>query len=164
MKKFIIILLIIIVAVVIISAIKSNKVEVDNVAEETGGASGQFAKLAPDALVVQDQLPGDVVVLGAVNLSKAGFVVIRRDDAGKFGAIIGVSEFLVAGAHSKIDVGTTESLLDGMRYYAEPYHDSGDGIFDPKQDKVVRWNGEDMYAIFNIDKDAIDPRKSEINY
>lgn len=163
MKKFISTILIILVALVVWMIVKTDKTA-NGPAVNDGGASGQFARLAPDALVVQDQLPGDVVVLGAVNLSRAGFVIVRRDDAGKHGAIIGVSEFLVAGAHSKIDVGTTENLLDGMRYYAEPYHDSGDGIFDPKQDKIVRWNEEDMFAVFKIDKDATDPRNLEINY
>ncbi len=164
MKKMIVLLLIILAAIVIFMIVKGDNLPVKNDAEEIGGVSGQFGKLAADALVVRDQRPGDIVILSAVNLSKSGFVIIRRDVSGKPGDIIGVSEFLVTGAYSQIDVGTTESILNGVRYYAELSLDNGDGIFDPKDDKVVRWNGEDVTTSFVVDQDAKDPRNVDINY
>lgn len=167
MKKFITTLLVVVVIIAIIVIWKTDKMEVqdnENVVEETGGASGQFAKLANDAIVVMDQRPGDVVIASVVSLSKDGFVVIKKDEEGKAGGIIGVSEFLTVGAHSKIDIGTTESLMDGLTYYAELFEDNGDGVFDPKKDGHVRWNGDDIYTIFNIDKNAADPGSVEINY
>lgn len=165
--KIIIAIIIVVLVIIFIGTNKSDNPtpnEVVEQAEEQGGASGQFAKLASDAIVVMDQRPGDIVIASAVNLSKGGFIVVKKDKEGKAGDIIGVSEFLTPGAHSNIDIGTTESLLDGLVYYAELFSDDGDGIFDPKNDKHVRWNNEDMFAVFNIDKDAPDPQKVEINY
>ena len=160
MKKYIIILLIILVGLAIFLALKTDKLRYDSsvLPEEAGGASGQFQKLAADALVVSDQRPGDEVVVSVVSMSEPGFVVVMNDESGKAGKVIGVSEFLVSGIHEKIDAGTTEDILDGVRYYAAVYKDDGNGIFDPKNDKEI------TVVEFMGDKDASDPRKSEAVY
>lgn len=169
MKKFVIFLTIVLVAVVVFLIVKSGKVKnevyVPQEVPDTGGVSGQFAKLAGDALVVLDQRPGDRVFVNAVNLSKNGFLIIKKDASGSPGAIVGVSEFLIAGDYSKIDVGTTESMADGLKYYASLYADNGDGIFDPKSDTEVRSAGGDYVEMdFMVSRDAADPRTVEINF
>lgn len=154
MKK--IILFLIILAVGLFLILKKDKKEETPVLET--GASGQFAKLSEDAIVVLEQLPGDVVYINAVNFSDNGFVIIKKDDGGASGKIIGVSEFLVKGSYSNIDVSTTESMSSGLSYYGYTYIDNGDGIFDPKTDK------EKMFMSFMVNKDAQDPRTIQINY
>ena len=157
MRKIFFTLLILSIAIILFVFFKKDNKENSYVPVETG-ASGQFAKLSEDALVVLDQLPGDVVVLNAVSFSENGFVVIKKDQEGEPGKIIGVSEFLVKGAYSNIDVSTTESMYDGLAYYAFTYLDNGDGIFDPSSDK------EKAFMNFIINKDAQDPKSIQINY
>lgn len=174
MKKLIITILVILVALVAFLIFKSSKVVVKNtdnhepIPETTTGASGQFAKLASNAVYVQDQLPGDTVIIAAASLEEGGFIVIKKDEGGNPGAIIGVSEFLVPQGYDKFDIGTTESLADGLRYYAVLYKDDGNGIFDPKNDTLVYSkisNGKEVVmSRFMVDKKAVDPRTTQINF
>lgn len=157
MKKFISTILIILVALVVWMIVKTDKTA-NGPAVNDGGASGQFAKLAADALVVPDQRVGDEVIALIVSMQNPGFIVVMKDSSGKPGAVVGVSEFLVAGTHENIDVGTTESLMHGMRYYAATYADDGNGIFDPKDDREV------VVVEFAADREASDPRDSQAVY
>lgn len=156
MKK----IFLIIFALLIILAVflfKNNKKEDVSMPIETG-ASGQFAKLSEDAIVALEQLPGDVVFLNAVNLSGNGFAVIKKDNEGEPGKIIGVSEFLVKGSYLSIDISTTESMSDGLNFYASTYLDNGDGVFDPASDKEKTWSS------FSVNKNAENPKDIIINY
>lgn len=157
MKKLGITILIILVALVVWMIVKTDKTA-NGPMVNGGGASGQFAKLAVDALIVPDQRVGDEVVAPIVSMQNPGFIVVMKDASGKPGAIVGVSEFLVSGTHENIDVGTTESLMHGMRYYASTYADDGNGVFDPKDDREI------VVVEFAADKDASDPRNSQVVY
>lgn len=161
MKKLGIILLIILVGLVVWMIVKTDRMTdepIVNPNEVGTGASGQFQKLAADALVVSDQRPNDEVVVSITSIQKPGFIVVMKDASGKPGAIIGVSEFLVAGIHENIDIGTTEALMDGMRYYAATFADDGNGLFDPSSDRKV------VTSEFMADADAADPRESQAVY
>ncbi len=89
-----------------------------------------------NGIVVTDQYPGDVVNISSVQLSKAGFVVIKKDAAGLPGAVIGSAAFS-AGIHPG-QVKLTQSMVDGSVYYAALYSDvNGNGKYDAATDTAV---------------------------
>jgi hypothetical protein len=164
---------VIIIVLVVIFAGKDKAVDPmvpeENTTDVTsGGASGQFMKLGANAIVVQEQMLGDVVFMSALNIEKAGFVIIHDDMGGKPGDIIGVSKWFAAGNYANEDIGTTEKLIDGSTYYAMLHADDGDGVFDPKKDVAVMdsmsGGNEAMMAIFSASANASDPRDSQIMY
>lgn len=167
MKKYIIMLLIVMVALAIFLVIKTDRVKYDGSgtpATESGGASGQFMKLSENAIVVLEQRVTDRVVVNAINIENPGFVIIHRDASGKPGAIIGVSKWFPAGQYADEEISLTETLMDGMNYYAALRTDNGDGIFDPKDDTPVESSAGDIVGVFQANKDAQDPRGVEIYY
>lgn len=165
MKKLGILLLIILVGLAIWLIVKTDKVADESALENNGGVSGQFAKLAENAVVVIEQRLTDVVVANSINMKAPGFVVIYRDAGGKPGAIIGVSKWFAAGQYSHEEIGLTEALMADMNYYAELRADDGNGIFDPKDDKAVAGlSGETVMATFTANKDAVDPKSVQIYY
>jgi hypothetical protein len=90
-----------------------------------------------NGIVITDQYPGDVVNISSVQLSKAGFVVIKKDAAGIPGAVIGATSF-TAGIHPG-QVKLTQAMLDGSIYYAALYSDvNGDGKYDAATDVAVK--------------------------
>lgn len=167
MKKYIIILLIVVVALAIILVIKTDRVKYDGSdtpVTESGGASGQFMKLSENAIVVLEQRLTDSVAVNAINIEKPGFVVIHRDANGKPGTIIGVSKWFPAGQYADEEISLTETLIEGVDYYAALRVDNGDGIFDPKDDKSVESPAGDIVGVFQANKNAQDPKGVEINY
>lgn len=167
MKKFIIILLVVIVGLAIFLALKTDKLKHDSdivPAEETGGASGNFAKLSENAIVVLEQRLTDEVSVNAINMEKPGFVIIYRDADGKPGAIIGVSKWFPAGQYADESIGLTESMIDGVNYYAGLFADDGNGIFDPEEDRPVENFAGEIMATFSASKDAPDPKGVQIYY
>lgn len=167
MKKLGIILLIILVALVIWMIVKTDKISDEPIVnpEEVGsGASGQFAKLASNAVVVLDQQLTDYVVVNAINMESSGFVIIYRDRSGAPGDIIGVSKWFAAGQYAKEKINLTEALDEGMTYYAGLYADDGNGIFDPKDDKAVKNSYGPIMGTFMASAETPDPSQVEIYY
>lgn len=162
MKKTGIILAIIFVGLAVWLIAKTDKMTDKNIAENSGGVSGQFAKLASDALVIHEQIAEDMtVVVDAVNLSDNGFVVIKSDEN-----IIGISKFLIAGNYSKLEINLTEKMKDGLMYVGQVYMDDGDKIFEPEKDNIFvsKINNENLSVEFKASRDAKDPREIQIYY
>jgi hypothetical protein len=160
MKKFVITILIILVALVVYLIVKSDKMASDlepQPVPNTGGTAG-LGMIIENGVVVETQFPGDTIYVAIVSLDEGGFVVIKKDESGNPGAIIGVSEFLTAEPHERFDIGTTEALLDGVKYYASTWHDDGNGVFDPKADSEI------VTTEFMVDKNADNPRNSQVIY
>ena len=89
-----------------------------------------------NGIVVTDQYPGDVVNISSVQLSKAGFVVIKKDAAGLPGAVIGSAAF-AAGIHPG-QVKLSQPMIDGSIYYAALYSDvNSNGKYDAATDTAV---------------------------
>ncbi len=167
MKKYVLILLIALVALSIFLALKTDKLrrEPEPVpAEQTGGASGTFAKLSENAVVVLEQRLTDTVYVNAINMEKPGFVIVYRDSDGKPGGVIGVSKWFPAGQYANEDIGLTESMVSGVDYYAGLVADDGNGIFDPKKDLPVENFAGDIIAVFQASKNAPDPKGVQIYY
>ncbi len=170
MKKLII-PIVIIVAIIFLFLHHEDKASFDRAnppkevpIEATGGASGQFARVSSNTIVVTDQLPGDKVFVNTVFNEKPGFVIIQKDSSGNPGGIVGVSKWLVVGDNSRLGILTSENLVDGLPYYATLYADDGNGFFDPKDDKPVMSSNIPITSKFMADKMAIDPQKVQVNF
>lgn len=88
-------------------------------------------------VVVTDQFPGNVVYLSSVQLSNPGFVVVKKDNAGTPGDIIGSQYFDKGINPGKITLKT--STVDGGMYYAVIYSDTdGNKMFDAAKDMPLK--------------------------
>ena len=88
-------------------------------------------------VVVTDQFPGNIVYLSSVQLANPGFVVIKKDNGGVPGDIMG-SQYFDKGINPgkvTLKVGTVE---DGV-YYAVIYSDTDSNkIFDAAKDQPLK--------------------------
>jgi hypothetical protein len=80
------------------------------------------------AMVVDDQPPGNSVVIDSVNMEFNGFVAIEQAD------VLGVSPLLRSGVHQNIKV-LLNQHVDGTSLLAVLYKDDGDGVFDRDKDQ-----------------------------
>lgn len=88
-------------------------------------------------VVVTDQFPGNIVYLSSVQLTNPGFVVIRKDNAGTPGDVIG-SQYFDKGINPG-RVTLTSSTMEGALYYAVIYADTdGNKMFDAAKDMPVK--------------------------
>ena len=77
----------------------------------------------------EQRTTGDVVEVVSVELPSAGFVVIREDDQGEAGRILGVSDLLPAGPSTKVAVALDDTLGISAVLFASIYIDrDGDGV------------------------------------
>jgi hypothetical protein len=79
-------------------------------------------------MVVDDQPPGDSVVISSVIMEFNGFVAIEQAD------VLGVSPLLLSGAHQNIKI-PLKQHVDGTALLAVIYKDDGDGVFDRYNDQ-----------------------------
>lgn len=88
-------------------------------------------------VVVTDQFPGNIVYLSSVQLTNPGFVVIRKDNAGTPGDIIGSQYFDKGTNPGKITL--KSSTVEGGIYYAVIYSDNDNNkIFDAAKDMPLK--------------------------
>ncbi|MEK7464136.1 MAG: hypothetical protein AAB610_03395 [Patescibacteria group bacterium] len=87
-------------------------------------------------VVVTDQFPGNIVYLSSVQLTKPGFVVIHKDNAGVPGDVIGYQYFDKGINPGKITLNA--ATTDGGIYYAVLYSDDGDRVFSATKDLPLK--------------------------
>ncbi|MFA6314940.1 MAG: hypothetical protein WC648_01040 [Candidatus Paceibacterota bacterium] len=98
-------------------------------------------------ITMTDQYPGNVVYLSSVQLAKAGWVAIHKDNAGMPGAVIGSAYFEAGINPGKVTL--SESLVDGGTYYAMLHSDDGDAIFSEAKDVPLKdANGNVIMKVF----------------
>jgi hypothetical protein len=95
---------------------------------------------------VTDQFPGNIVYVSSAQLSSAGYVVIKADNAGTPGAVIGTKAF-PAGINPG-QVNLTKSMVDGGTYYAALYSDAG------ATQPILDSNGNAVMVIFHASANA----------
>lgn len=170
MKKILIPIIIILAIVVIIFVAKDKPVDPLVPDPETAdvieaGASGQFAKIASNGIIVGNQQVNDEVILSMVAMEKGGFVSIHaytNDDREK---IIGISRYLTAGSYQNLEIGLTEKIINQHGYYAQLHQDDGNGIFDPMKDnQVIGFDRKPVVSEFTGSIEAEDPRDTVIYY
>jgi hypothetical protein len=107
------------------------------------GSTAPMAYSGREHIQVIDQnvTAGKVIILSAA-LKENGYVVIHKEEKGKPGPIIGVSNMIAPGLYSNRSVVLTEGVAQGDILYAMLHADNGDGIFTPKDDAPV--NGDEM--------------------
>jgi hypothetical protein len=124
-KNIIIFTVIILIAITGLFALnvflKKNMIEEQKEAETEGEIIS--------SIVVPEQAGGTNVFIESVTLPSGGYVVIHREDDGKSGVIIGVSEFLPAGTTTNFLMDTDEEVIEGDSLFAMLHVDDGDGAF-----------------------------------
>ncbi len=101
---------------------------------ELGFPAAQEAN-ATGTLEVGPQLPGTAVFVAQANLPAGGWVVVRENNAGVPGAVLGSSFFSANTRLGNIDL--TAPTVEGQTYFVEVYTDDGDGQFNLAKDALV---------------------------
>ncbi len=102
-------------------------------------------------ILLSVQKPGQFVSVSYASLAKTGYVVIREDNNGNFGKILGNSRILPAGESRDVFVGLTRTTISGEYLFAVIYEDSGDKIFSPGLDVPSKdGDGNILFMRFNI--------------
>ncbi len=88
-----------------------------------------------------------------VALATDGFVVIRADDAGTPGQIVG-NQFLEAGVHDSIKVAIDKDYFtkqtDRFTVWAIAHHDDGDESFSPADDSAIQIDDAPIQTQFDV--------------
>jgi hypothetical protein len=95
---------------------------------------------------VTDQFPGNIVYVSSVQLAAPGYVVIKNDNSGTPGTVIGSKAF-PAGINPG-QVNLTSSMIDGGTYYAELYSDAA------ATQPILDSNGNAIMATFHASANA----------
>ena len=121
-------------------------------------------RLSLDLIDADEQPPATRVVIKTAKLELPGFVVIRENDNGNFGNIIGNSRFMEPGEHINIGVSLIKMTVNGEYLYAVIHEDSGDKIFNPSLDLAAKDKDENIiYKVFRIDVGALEPKYNITN-
>jgi len=127
-----VIVALIVVGIMVFSSKSDTDVTGDTaITDTTGGSVSEVNRV-----VMSDQYPGNVVYLSSVQLSKEGWVVIHKDEAGKPGAVIGSMYFAKGINPGKITL--TTPTVEGGIYYAMLHSDDGDKVFDIAKDLPIK--------------------------
>lgn len=94
-----------------------------------------------NSIIVNDQIPGEAVFFQNLTLEQDGFVVVRSEDEGQPGVVVG-SLYVEAGVDQNGTVELEETTVEGGVYYVELYSDSdANGEFDEDLDSRVLTTG-----------------------
>ncbi len=127
------------------SFLKKNIIEPDTAVQE------EIVEENIVSLIVPQQAGGASIFIESAFLLDGGYVVIHKDDEGNLGEIIGISEFLRAGANDNFLMDINEEVIEGDILFAMLHTDDGDEVFDPLLDKPTKDRKEDIVLIkFNI--------------
>lgn len=106
-------------------------------------------------IIINDQLPGNIVQVTSVQLANGGWVAIHKDNGGNPGAIIGTTYFEKGFNPGQVRV--TPPTVEGGLYYAMLHSDDGDKVFDESKDLPIKdARGSIIMRIFRISS-SIDP-------
>ncbi len=132
----------------------------------TGGGDQAFAKVAPNAVYVGEQIPGRQVVVGMAALVSPGYVVIHEaTPEGKPGAIIGNSSLIEEGSGRNIPVTLTRETKDGDLLLAMLHAEMGGDGFSPSTDIPAQDGmGNAVFMIFQVKEGAADPSAEQIMF
>ena len=83
---------------------------------------------------VGDQFPGSVVFISDVQLPNGGWVVIKKDNSGQPGNIVGAGYF---GQTVKVGEVAVSNTIEGEQYFAVLYDDNGDSRFTLGGDRPI---------------------------
>ncbi len=109
-----------------------------------------------NAVLIQDQPPGDETVVTYAKLAKPGYVVVYAKDSGGATTVVGQSDLLPAGEHRNVHVKhhTGSHVSSGTTVTAAVVADDGDGVFSPAEDTEVL-AGDDADSSAELSDDAV---------
>lgn len=100
--------------------------------------TGQLSAAAgKNSVSVEDQKPGNNVLIQSLSLAVTGWVVIHDDNNGKPGHILGAHRFNV-GTYAGQNVELLKGTEEGKVYYAMLHADDGDRQFDYRVDLPLK--------------------------
>lgn len=148
-----------IIVLVVVAVVAIVWLSVRNPADDNTAAVGDLfnreaaVEAGRDAtLTVGDQFPGGVVYVSQVDLPAGGWVVIRRDDKGQPGAVIGAGYFDPNTRVGNIDL--VETTVEGRLYHAALYADNGDNRFSLTDDvQLLNQKNQPIGGKFNVTRD-----------
>mgnify|MGYP001608225862 FL=1 len=91
------------------------------------------------AITVSSQKPGNTVIVSSLTIKEKGFLVVRKDESGVPGKILGVSNILPMGENKNITVNLEEDTRDGQVIFIMAY-------VAGNSDGVMRFPGPDIPA------------------
>ena len=117
--QWVVTVIVIIVLIVIGVMVFGNKGSQAPASTETATTVPTDQTGAVNRIVMADQYPGNVAYLSSVQLQNGGWVVIKSDNSGQPGDIIG--ETYSAAGINPVKVTLTSPMVDGGTYYAVLY-------------------------------------------
>ncbi len=120
------------------------------------GSASAGLRVEDNAIVVNDQKPGNVVSVSQVYLSVPGYVVIHEMTNGKVGAVIGSSSLLQAGTQNNVPVKLIRSVKNGEEFAAMLHAEKdGNSSFDVTTDTPIQSKlGGPIMMMFSISSTA----------
>lgn len=97
--------------------------------------TGTTSTTGVNRIVMADQYPGNVAYLSSVQLENGGWVVIKDDNNGQPGDVIGET-YSPAGI-DPVKVTLTSPMVDGGTYYAILYTGNNPTSFDPTAEQPL---------------------------
>jgi hypothetical protein len=109
---------------------------------------------ATNRIVMPDMVyPGNVVYLNSAQFENPGWVVVKADNSGVPGKVLGETYFTSGINPGKITL--SSPMIDGGTYYAVMYSDNGDQKFDPATDQpLTDANGNVIMKVFHASASA----------
>jgi hypothetical protein len=119
-------------------------------------ADSSMTRAEDNAVVVNEQRPGNTVIGSLVYLDSPGFLVIHEAGDGEPGAILGASAALPAGESTEVVVNLSRASRERETLYAMLHFDTdGNGRFEASKDAPVPSQlGGPIYGWFDISSSA----------
>jgi hypothetical protein len=106
-----------------------------------------------DFIVVPDQVPDPVILVGRVHFTKPGFVAIYTSENSEPAELIGKSNYIEAGKHVQRFVTLNRVPVDGEELIAFVVHDDGStGFKEHLDERALDANGAFVHAIFKSEQ------------
>ena len=142
----IVVIVLIIIGIIVFGGNKSGTT--DTTGTDTTLQASDTPNAPVNAIDMNDQYPGNVVYVNSVQVAQSSWVVIRKDNNGQPGTVIGTGHFDVGNHPGKITL--TQPTVDGGIYYAVLYTDDGSGKFSATADTTVKdAAGNDVLHLFH---------------
>ena len=127
----------------------------DNLGAVSQVGDSQPAVAEKVSLTVEDQFPGTIVFVSAVELPKGGWVVVSREESGQPGRVVGAGYFAPGVTTGEVNLAIATG--DGESYVAELYRDNGDTSFNIKTDQAyLDLGGQSVRTSFTVTRNLIE--------
>lgn len=117
-----------------------------------------------NAIYVENQIPGEEVVVRGAKLSASGYIVVHlANEDGSAGDIVGGTELLTEGTHENVLVSLGGISQVGDSLIAMLHTDNGDGVVDAEGDvPVVDGDGNIIMMSFVVEAEVVEETTEEV--